>query len=114
MPVEIDPNTVLQLIKLCESKKIASFVDLLKIAKEFIEECDGIRDDLDAAKTLFFTTIVDICDGEDDKFGTDDDLMDIEDILDTIQKVSDAVVEMAFKAKEYDQPWKTIGRFFKR
>lgn len=114
MQVEIDPKTLLQLKQICESKKFLSFVDLLKVANDFIEECDDVRDDINAAKSLFFKTIVDICDGEDDKFGTEDDVAFIEDKLDTIRKVSDAVVEMAFKVKEVDQPWKKIGRFFKR
>jgi hypothetical protein len=114
MPVEINPTTLLRLKQLCESKKVLKFVDLLDIAQDFIEECDEIRDDPDAAKSLFFTALVDICDGEDDKFGTDDDVLNIDDKLDNIRKVSDAVVRFAIQLKQHDRAWEKIRRFHKK
>lgn len=125
--MSVDPVTLKQLKELCEREDISMFIDLFKIATKFIEKTDGIQGDIEAAKKLFFTTIVDICDGEDDKFGTDDDVFDIADKLDQIRSVSDAVVIAAFKAIEHEKEikiaievaekkaapvWEKIKKFF--
>jgi hypothetical protein len=99
---QVDPTTLKQLKEICEREDISVFIDLFNIAIKFIGKTDGLKNDVEGAKKLFFTTIVDICDGEDDKFGTDDDVFDIADKLDQIRSVSDAVVIAAFKAIEHE------------
>jgi len=93
----MNPEVVLQLKQLCEDCNLNSVVDLLSIVIALLRNSDTLFENKQETKDLIFDTIVDICDGADDTFGTDDDVYNIEDKLDEIRGVVNMVVDLAFE-----------------
>ena len=105
MAEEIVKNVFKDMLK---EQQIDSLIDLYPIITKFVKQSDQLRNDPEGLTNALYDTIVDVCDGADDTFGTEDDLLNIEDSLDTLRMGISSIVQTCKFAADNEAKFKPI------